>query len=591
MAATSWPLAIPTGLVATTVALLRMDRREERIYAAVVGTGATAWGTAAWALSPFHDWLLIPMLGATLMAAVPWWWHHRIRSNVELRTPSLQELSADGPRPLRLPLRLWRWHRERRRARKLLSRYRRRWPELAGMGHLYGSHITGLERREEETVLHVELGPGQLARDLGMIAERIASALSHWDLMPATLHIEEGERPHQALIRLPHAQPDTDPLARVLPWPGCTNTSVSQPIPLGRFADGEEVLVPLADHFLIAGQTRWGKSGILNVILATLSHCEDAELWVIDPKGGAELGPWHPVIAHLATNGEEAQALLQAANQEMDRRYRLLHQRGLRLWAPRPGEPMLVIVIDEAAQLTSDSKRLLDRLVSVGGAAGLRCIVTTQRPSAAKMGGNRDLTSQLGTQISVHLRHARDNDMVFGDGAAGEGWRADRLRHKGAFLIRSESAGYVEPSRQARAYWLSDEMVRATVSALTERRPISAPDGASTPGGEEPDRVMRLPTVPSTTTPEPLPDRPLLHVLGAEDDGPARDRVLEALRSAYPSVLRVNELTERAGCSLATVYAALAVLKAEGKARKVRRAVWQAAPPSSSSSSSEAREC
>jgi S-DNA-T family DNA segregation ATPase FtsK/SpoIIIE len=66
--------------------------------------------------------------------------------------------------------------------------------------------------------------------------------------------------------------------------------------------DGRPVAVMiLRRNVLIGGTTGAGKSGILNIILATLAACADTEIWGIDLKGGMELQPWAGCLTRLAT--------------------------------------------------------------------------------------------------------------------------------------------------------------------------------------------------------------------------------------------------------------------------------------------------
>ena len=66
----------------------------------------------------------------------------------------------------------------------------------------------------------------------------------------------------------------------------------------------------LRRHALFAGTTGSGKSGGLNVLMATLAACDDVVIWAIDLKNGHGTGPWAPCIDRLATTPEEAAALL-----------------------------------------------------------------------------------------------------------------------------------------------------------------------------------------------------------------------------------------------------------------------------------------
>jgi len=67
--------------------------------------------------------------------------------------------------------------------------------------------------------------------------------------------------------------------------------------------DGRPVTIfILRRNALIGGTTGAGKSGLLNIILAVLVACLDAEVWSVDLKGGMELQPWAQCLSRpLAT--------------------------------------------------------------------------------------------------------------------------------------------------------------------------------------------------------------------------------------------------------------------------------------------------
>jgi hypothetical protein len=74
---------------------------------------------------------------------------------------------------------------------------------------------------------------------------------------------------------------------------------------IGLTEDGRPVRVLLLRrNVLVGGIAGAGKSGILNIIIATLAACPDVVLWGIDLKGGMELQPWAACFDRLATTPE-----------------------------------------------------------------------------------------------------------------------------------------------------------------------------------------------------------------------------------------------------------------------------------------------
>ncbi|MGH3921808.1 MAG: hypothetical protein ACRDTT_02850, partial [Pseudonocardiaceae bacterium] len=111
---------------------------------------------------------------------------------------------------------------------------------------------------------------------------------------PGAVRVElDPHRADHALIRVL----DADPHARAIPYPtdqhNPSAASITRPVPLGLFEDARPATLTLTHrHGLLGGVAGAGKSGVLNVILATLAACSDVVLWGIDLKGGMELGPW-----------------------------------------------------------------------------------------------------------------------------------------------------------------------------------------------------------------------------------------------------------------------------------------------------------
>jgi len=172
------------------------------------------------------------------------------------------------------------------------------------------------------------------------------------------------------------------------------------PLAIGRQVGGQEVIARLAGmpHLLVAGATGSGKSVFINAVLISLitQHTPDqVRLILIDPKR-VELTRYarlpHLVAAPI-TDPAEAVAALRWTVTEMEERYRLLAERGVRDRAgfnrlsPAGQAPMpaLVVVIDELADLMmtapADVEPMLTRLAQMGRATGIHLVVATQRPS------------------------------------------------------------------------------------------------------------------------------------------------------------------------------------------------------------------
>ncbi len=515
-----WLLAVPLG-AAVTAALWRWktDRTAERAYVVAIGTAATLWTTAAWWASPGHDWLAATGLAGAVAGGIPHWFHYRRRGKVTVR--------RGAPSAIR---------REMRRIVK-------DWPELSEYMQLAGSHIQRAEADEIGYSLTLALRAGLTSADVIGNLHRVESVLQ--TSPGAARLLPDPKRADRVFVRIVR----NDPLATPIPWPGDPAESITEPIPLGQFEDGEPVRFPLpGGHVLIGGATGRGKSGVLNVILAELATRTDVVLWGVDMKRGLELAPWRQVLDRLATTNDEAVETLTAANRVLDARARLLAERGERKWQPTPDTPALLVLVDELAELSAEAMAQLERLARLGRAAGIILVTVTQRPSAEALGG-LDARTQMTTRIALGVIEARDGELILGAGRVGSGWRAERLGGPGYFLALVP--GVHEQPRPARAYWLTDGAVRTVVASAGARRPALDPESA--------DAATR-------------PQEP------SQDSRGERERadvaLLAALDAAPPDGLSADELAARVGRSRAWVFSRLDVHAAAGRAIRLRRGRW-----------------
>jgi len=164
-------------------------------------------------------------------------------------------------------------------------------------------------------------------------------------------------------------------------------------------------------HLLIAGSTGTGKSVFLNSLIVSMLYKatpEELKLVLVDPKR-LELGLYEEIphlLAPVVTDPKVASNVLRNATREMERRLKLLAQRGVRnidqynrqfqkqeslsLFDDLDGEehkplPYIVIVIDELADLmmvdTNNVEEAITRLAQMARAVGIHLILATQRPS------------------------------------------------------------------------------------------------------------------------------------------------------------------------------------------------------------------
>jgi S-DNA-T family DNA segregation ATPase FtsK/SpoIIIE len=168
---------------------------------------------------------------------------------------------------------------------------------------------------------------------------------------------------------------------------------------LGKDIFGSPVVADLAKmpHLLVAGATGAGKSVSINSMVMSIIYKaspSEVKMLMIDPKL-LELSMYEGIphlISPVITNPRKAAEALRKMVIEMERRYRLLAEKGARnidsfnRLAP-DGErlPYIVIFIDELADLmfasSNEVEDAITRLAQMARAAGIHLIIATQRPS------------------------------------------------------------------------------------------------------------------------------------------------------------------------------------------------------------------
>jgi DNA segregation ATPase FtsK/SpoIIIE, S-DNA-T family len=502
-------------------------RRIERGYTISVTITAGLWLTFATAYGPDAAPLPFLLVVGTILGGVPWWAHRRRRAKVRV------ERTLDA------------------------------WPDIAEAIGLPGSRVMSAVVDLWGWRARIGLRRGQTVSDL---MNRVPALESGLGTRPGAVRVEpDPARADHALIRVLHA----DPHARAIPYPSDQHNqpaaSITRPVPLGVFEDARAVTLTLTHrHGLLGGVAGAGKSGVLNVILATLTGCLDVVLWAIDLKGGMELGPWASCLNRLATTPAEAAELLAEAVAILDARAHHLKATGSRLWTPGPTTPALVLVIDEYAELAEQSQLALvhaDSIARRGRAVAVTLLAATQRPTQKAMGSGA-VRSQMDIRICLRVRERRDVDLILGQGMLAAGWHAHTLDAPGKFLISTPEH---HTPRRARAYLLTDNDVSAIAARNQPNRPPLDP--LSQNAADDHNAARPVPTIM-------LP--PAVDAHPARNDNP-NIALWIALRQAPGRGLSVRDLMTASGMSRSWVYYRLQELASTGRAVQVSRGRWVAA--------------
>ena len=181
---------------------------------------------------------------------------------------------------------------------------------------------------------------------------------------------------------------------------------------LGKLINGNTYVTDLArmPHLLVAGATGSGKSVAVNCMVCSILYKAgpaDVRFIMIDPKR-LELGVYEEIphlLTPIVTDPKQAANALNWAVAEMEERYRLLAQEGVRnidQYNRLVGEnsqdperlqplPYIVIIVDELADLMmttgKDVEASITRLAQMARAIGIHLILATQRPSVDVLTG------------------------------------------------------------------------------------------------------------------------------------------------------------------------------------------------------------
>ncbi len=190
------------------------------------------------------------------------------------------------------------------------------------------------------------------------------------------------------------------------------------PIAIGKTITNETFVFDLAKspHLLIAGATGQGKSVGLNALIASLLYSrtpDELKLVMVDPKM-VEFSVYEGISEHflikpkdeekaIITDMTKVMPMLKSLCEEMDNRYRMLSEVGVRNIIEYNGHivdgkikeenghcflPYIVVIIDEFADLMMTAKStkkeveiLISRLAQKARAVGIHLVMATQRPS------------------------------------------------------------------------------------------------------------------------------------------------------------------------------------------------------------------
>jgi S-DNA-T family DNA segregation ATPase FtsK/SpoIIIE len=409
--------------------------------------------------------------------------------------------------------------------------------EGALAGHGVETRLAGITVGPAVTRYELELGPGVKVQRVTALQKDIAYAMAAADvriLAPIPGKSAIG-------VEVPNRQRQMVTLGDILASPEATAARHPLEVAAGRDIYGRPVLVNLAEmpHLLIAGATGSGKSSCINSMLTSVlmrATPEQVRLILVDPKRvemGAYAGLPHLLTA-VVTNPKKAANALRWAVQEMERRYDLLAEVGMRditgynaAWDrgdfvelgamppldaqggpdAAPGEPMadvagperaaaaerycrlpfILVVVDELNDLmmvaARDVEESICRIAQMARAVGIHLVIATQRPSVDVITGL--IKANIPSRLAFAVSSLADSRVVLDQAGA------ERLIGKGDMLLLTASTSV---ARRLQGPWVDEEDVHKVVGHWRRQQTspsyvegVEGPEGSAGAAGEDSD--------------------------------------------------------------------------------------------------------
>jgi S-DNA-T family DNA segregation ATPase FtsK/SpoIIIE len=310
------------------------------------------------------------------------------------------------------------------------------------------------------TLYELEPAPGIKSSRVIGLSDDIARSMS---AVSARVAVVPGR--NAIGIELPNPTREKVFLRELLSARDYNETAAKLPLCLGKTIGGESVIVDLSrmPHLLIAGTTGSGKSVAINTMILSLVYRlspHQCRLIMVDPKM-LELSVYDGIphlLTPVVTDPKKAVVALKWAVREMEERYKKMSKLGVRniesynarlAEAKANGEtlhrtvhtgydkesgeaiyeteeleleplPFVVVVVDEMADLMmvagKDIEGAVQRLAQMARAAGIHCILATQRPSVDVVTGT--IKANFPTRISFAVTSKIDSRTILGEQGA-----------------------------------------------------------------------------------------------------------------------------------------------------------------------------
>ena len=352
--------------------------------------------------------------------------------------------------------------------------------------HGVTTRLSGMVVGPTVTRYELELGVGIKVNQVVNLQKDIAYAMASPDV-----RIIAPIPGKQAIgVEVPNQKRQIIALGDILCSPEAQKSAGPLSVAVGRDIEGKAVMVDLAKmpHILIAGQTGAGKSSCINSIMTSIlmrATPDDVRLILVDPKR-VELTQYNRVphlLTQVVTNPKKAANALAWAVAEMERRYELLEEVGVRdiggyndafdrgdLVAKLGEErefsrlPLILIVVDELADLmmvaARDVEESINRIAAKARAVGLHLVIATQRPSVNVITGV--IKANIPARFAFSVASATDSKVIMNHGGA------ERLVGKGDMLLLDPASPSAE---RIQGCWVEEKEVQAVVNIWRNQAP------------------------------------------------------------------------------------------------------------------------
>jgi len=292
-------------------------------------------------------------------------------------------------------------------------------------------------------------------------------------------------------IELPNEKPQIVYLKTILNSEQYINSDSKLTIAIGKTTTGDAFTIELnkLPHLLVAGATGAGKSVCINTIIMSILYKakpDEVKFVLIDPKK-LELSTYKQLVGYhlitspnldeyVMTTADNAVGILDASINEMERRFSLFAEVGVRnieeyhqkYDSDKDGMekiPYVVVLIDELADLMMTSSRAIEdpitRLAQKARAVGIHLVVATQRPSVDVITGL--IKSNFPARVSFQVSSRVDSRTII------DQMGAEKLLGKGDMLFLAP--GSASPVRLHNAFINLEEIEKVLSHIINQPKP------------------------------------------------------------------------------------------------------------------------